>query len=170
MKANRKPGIGGILVCALWCAIAAASEPDGRVAFRHEWADPAPGTGDGRVLHLSVRATVDIDDAVLLFETPSGVSIELGSVQGAGVPAVQPVPGVSPGRVELGSLGRGDTRILEFRCRHDVPGGIASFRLRGVATGGRPFEEGEGVVVGLPSPAPQLRSGAEEFPSGAARR
>ena len=140
-----------VLLCCVVGAIAWGREPDGRVAFRYEWAGDKAEAGQPRKLRISVTALVPLDDARIVATVPSGTDKVLSA---------WPLEGLA-----MGAFAAGASTVIELDVLEPPKGGeILSISLQALENG-VPVREVVGIPVGTPGVAPSLRHGAVEFPA-----
>ena len=145
--------IAGLILFSCCMPSANATEPDGRLAIRHEWVgeDGAPGPpsgplpGESAVLRIYLRAPTGMRDMRVRLETVPGIEVRAVSVEG-------------------GALRKGESRILEWRVTAPaLGGGILALRVDSLDQDAIPVSDGAGIPVGIPGVAPVSRHGALEF-------
>ena len=130
--------------------LAAAHEPDGRIAIRYDWLDEK--------LRLTLTAVVDLSELNLSAKAPHGVRLAVRAEDRVAAP--WPDDGIP-----IGALTAGTSIVIELDVeKPSSGGGIVAFAIAGLDKG-VPVQEGLGVPVGSPGVQPVLRGGALEFPA-----
>ena len=151
---RRRTVTGFVLLVFLAVGFVCATEPDGRVAFRYEWAGDKAEPGQPRKLRISITALVPLDDARIEATAPSGAEKFLTAF---------PLEGL-----QIGKFAAGAATVIELDVVEPQKGGEILTIALSAEENGVPVREGVGIPVGTPGVEPTLRHGAVEFPAARA--
>ena len=84
--------------------LAAAHEPDGRVAIRYDWLDAKEGESPEPTLRLTLTAVVDLSELELSAKVPNGIRLAVRAEDRAAAP--WPDDGISIGALAAGRIDR----------------------------------------------------------------
>jgi len=150
-----------------------AREPQGLILFETDGVTTPPegaaafNAGEKSVT-LVIRSVRSLRGAVLVHESPTGITQRLAAIQVPGevVRAIDPFDGKSPATIDLGALAAGAPVTLEFaESWAEGTGGIVTFTVEAVTADGKIVREAYGQVVGTPGATPVIHDGLIEFPA-----